>query len=88
MSGNGNNQSRLAELTAEYRGNKKPITLSVRESKLADLIKEGKNKFRKKYKFVVYCCTKSGDGRKDQYLCTDEDLRQVLRLHDGPAQRF
>jgi len=73
----------IAEVTAEGHKNK-PITISKATARLSDLIKEGKNKFRKKYKFVVYC-----HHGGDQFVNTDEDLRRVLELQqDGNRLRF
>ena len=80
MSGEGDG-IRITELMAENQQNSKPLKLSKTKTKLVDLIKEGKNKFRKKYKFVIYCHSPSGG--EDQYIYTDEDLCRVLQLHVG-----
>jgi hypothetical protein len=80
----------LIELTAEGQGTRKPVKVaSPSTCQLADLLKEGKNKFRKKYRFVVY--QGEDEGQEERYLRTDRDLRQVLQLHaeqQGTRLRF
>lgn len=53
----------------------KSIKLDTDKCSITFLLKEGKNKFRKKFKYVLY---------NDQLVQTDENLRLVLDQHEGP----
>jgi len=65
--------SRLVTLTDGKQS--KPLMVHVHKSSVSSLVKEGKNKFRRKYKFVVY---------QDQVIHTDEDLKLLLDNQEGP----
>lgn len=87
MSGKGESTRIIAELTADGQRGSKPVAISSNECKVSDLLREGRNKFRRKYSFVA--CSSSSSVSEEIYLRTDDDLRRVLQLRlDGDRPRF